>query len=160
MLHRLSDMELVLVYSPTRVSTVVDPSHPEPSPTVTAADVAAALTAGLSSNSRKRKAAPSDDGPGEDDVEIRFPAHKFILVGMSELFSTRLETALGEAPSTSLRLYAESLEELSAMEAVVELIYANGDKLPEFCTAEVDVTSGSSLSRLQRLVSTLMVRLS
>ncbi|MEW5305775.1 MAG: hypothetical protein WDW36_008293 [Sanguina aurantia] len=106
---------------------------------------------------RKRKAAPSDDGTGEGDVEIRFPAHKFILVGMSELFSTRLETALGETPATSLRLYAESLMELYAMEAVVELIYANRDKLPAFCTAEVDVASGGSLSRLQRLVCTLTV---
>lgn len=102
---------------------------------------------------RERKADPVEPEEDPRDIEIHIPAHKFILIAMSEYLSTRLSTAVGQGPAAVFKVYAESVEELYAMEAVVEIIYADQGKLPAYCSAEVaPVREGQAVSS-----ATLMV---
>lgn len=156
-LFRLSDLDLVLVYSPGRAEPSIPSLDERPASSVMS-------ESGSTDPGRKRKA-DNQEGLGSEDVEIRFPAHKFILVAMSDLFSSHLETAgdqaVAQAPKQRLRVSAESVDELYAMEAVVEMMYANGDQLPLLCTAPARPPGRSrtalSRSRLQRLLTCLAV---
>lgn len=75
------------------------------------------------------KAAAND---GEDDGEmVSIPAHKLVLMAKSTYFKTRLNTAVGDGAPPVLREHADSVDELLAMEAVVEFMYT--EKLPAYC---------------------------
>lgn len=179
-LHRLSDTKLVLVYSARGVPVLEGPPNSNPAvhpgiPVEGSASNFFGIRSGNSAptlpnppistprRSHKRKLVVSDSSEEDEtaeDIEIHIPAHKFILIALSQYFSTRLETAVGQSPTAILKLFAGSVDELYAMEAVVEHIYADKDKLPVYCTADVaparEVQS-ASLSHMKRLLTTLMV---
>lgn len=136
-LHRESDIGLILL-----ITSVSDPTA---SPTKAA--------------SRKRKADTPQDEKGPE-ATICIPAHRVVLMAKSDYFSRRLCTAVGEIPTGTVKEHAASLDELHAMEGVLEFMYT--DQLPLLCTQDKDSANGSSggsITLFKRQLLTLMVRL-
>lgn len=88
-----------------------------------------------------------------------------MLMAKSGYFNTRLSTSVGENPTTVVREHAESLEEVSAMENVLEFMYT--DKLSDACMSDTKplkeaeaASSGGDFYRkaaVQRLLLVLQV---
>lgn len=96
----------------------------------------------------------------DQDAEVRIPAHRVTLSASSELLNTRLRTDVGGDSDTRtavVEVYASSLEEMEAMEAVIEFIYTS--KLAPYSTAsdlKKDERAGNK-SVMRRLLATLEV---
>lgn len=171
--HSLSDTRLVLLLpsrKPTSASSSTGSSSAavadHPSPTLSPQNTLSKCcvsTGGVKaiSSSSKRKAGALDSVDKEVEEQgtvVSIPAHKLVLMAKSVYFHTRLSTALGNTTTCVVREHAASLDELNAMEAVVEFMYT--DKLPLFCTSIRGLecwTPGGAASQTQRLVAALTV---
>lgn len=155
---RFSDTLLVLIFSKNR-----NPQGPQP--LAAPADAATTLSnsvASTSSSRGKRKAATLDEVE-QQDIVITLPAHMLTLSEKSEFFNTILSTAVprkhaGSSAQKMIKEFADSVEDLHAMEAVAEFIYTG--KLSLFCTQEVQPDKEGlveNFSIVQRLLLTLLV---
>lgn len=83
------------------------------------------------------------------------PAHKLVLMAKSTYFNTRLSTVVGEnSLSSRITEVAGSVDEIRAMEAVVEFMYT--DQLSTYCTQNLEPDGNLSLTK--RLLLVLVVR--
>lgn len=111
---------------------------------------------------RKRKASAQPDAEMEgeegDESAVCIPAHRLVLMAKSTYFNTRLNTAVGAGTTSVIREHASSMDEVRAMEAVVEFMYTDILPLLSSSGGAPSVRDGeSSMSDLQRLLLTLAV---
>lgn len=159
MTYSVSDVRLVFLLSTKQsatASSVTDYGRESGSVSIAPQHDASAI-----SNSN----CPAITAASDPEEVLHIPAHKLMLMAKSGYFSTRLSTSLGEVPTTVIREHAESWEEVSAMENVLEFMYT--DNPSDACTSDTKplregeaASSGGhfySKSIVQRLLLVLQV---
>lgn len=166
--HRFSDTRLLLLFARTNAPGTAGPSSSAAPATAATPSVNKSPTQKAASGKKRKAATTQADGALKElkeeeagldmtDVVLSITAHRLILEAQSAYFLTRLSTAVGSAPATVIREYANSLEEVPAMEAVLEFMYT--EKLSRYSSEGVTPTgvAVAGVSQLQRLLLMLKV---